>query len=217
MSEVIVRGQIISDVIEMVRPEVQAMRMGYLLWDKSVITGEFTRDQKIKALKVMIWGHLQRRGIEHLEDDEKARIRIWVEMAVYGGISDDTPESRQTWLETSVRREEIYPSLPVEMGADTKKRHNLFGIELWSRNEGYWGGPKGRIIGSLYKLFYIPGTYRNIENALNDGMGVGIVLERTFNSMKGKVITEYFMEDRLGEWEAPLSMPTLIRVLSVIL
>lgn len=172
-----------------------------------------------RSIKGFILGMCTLKYLMPLTEDEMDRVEAFVENRDprLRGIPNDTPESRQVWLETSVRREEIYPSLPVEMGADTKKRHNLFGIELWVRKGGYWGRPYGKVLGSLYKLLYIPGTYRNIENALNDGMGVGIVQERTFNSKKGAVITEYFMEDRLGDWEVPFSKPTLIRVLSVTL
>lgn len=188
--------------------EEQAVRNEVL---RDIIGIARVRSRELSILKAIIYGLATLKHMMPLHEDEVDRVQGFLDACNprTRAPKEATPPSRQSWLETQVRRHGLYPSLHVEMGSEAPEPVNLFGLEIWAGDEK----PNGKLIGWPGKFLYMPGTYRLIREAIQTG--VGVVQERRFISRAGRVFNEYFMASHLGDWDGlSLRFEVLLRVLS---
>jgi hypothetical protein len=154
---------------------------------------------------------IHKKGVYPLTEQELIDIDDYlIRVLMRPGAPEDTPSFRQSWLETMVRREGLYPGIPMEKGSPYPEHVRLFGLEIWKGDERR----RGKVVVNIAKYLYIPGTYRNICEGIQEE--AGIVHESRFVSKRTKKTFEvYYMHESFGDWDGPkFTFPVLLRVLS---
>ena len=200
--EVAIRKEILKDIKSLVFEEVVFFKM-------AAKGNRQVYGQMVSMMATLI----ERKGIYPLTTQELIDMDDYLlRVIMCPGAPEDTPSSRQSWLDTSVRRESLYPGIHVEKGSPYPEPVNLFGLEIWA--EGKYKGMKAKVMVNIAKYLYIPGTYRNIREGIQEGDG--IMHESRFKSRNKKLFNIYYMHESFGDWDyhRELKFEVLLRVLS---